>query len=65
MHALVIDVEAAHPGNAMKIAEEIVAPVRTKYAEVLIYIRSVGAPAGAGAHRIQWTPRGGFVESVF
>ncbi len=60
-----IDVEATRPDDAMTIADEIVAPVRAQYAEVLIYVRGVGAPAGAGVHRIQWTPRGGFVHSQF
>jgi hypothetical protein len=65
MNALVIDVEARDPGDAMRIAEEIVAPVRRKYAEILIYIRPAGAGANARVRRIQWTPRGGFVESTF
>lgn len=65
MRALVIDVEARDPGDARQIAEEIVAPVRLKYAEILIYIRPVGTRANTRVRRVQWTPRGGFVESVF
>jgi hypothetical protein len=65
MNALVIDVEARDPDNSRQIAEEIVAPVRRKYAEILIYVRPAGAGANARVRRIQWTPRGGFVESVF
>jgi hypothetical protein len=64
-HALVLDVEAEHPDQARDIASEIVSPVRTKYEEVLIYIRPAGAPPGARVRRIQWTPQGGYVEGSF
>lgn len=63
--ALVIDVEARVPADSAGIAAEIVAPVRGKYEEILIYIRPAGSPAGAKVRRIQWTPDGGFVESSF
>jgi hypothetical protein len=65
MHALVVHVDARRPQDARTIAEEIVAPVRGKYEEILVYVRAAGAPQGARVHRIQWTPRRGFVESEF
>lgn len=65
LEALVVEVEARAPEHSARIADEIVAPVRTKYEEILIYIRPAGAPPGAVVRRIQWTPDGGFVESSF
>jgi hypothetical protein len=63
--AMVIDVEADKPENANQIAEEIVAPLRVKYEEVLVYVRPIGRPANAATRRIEWTPHGGFVESSY
>ena len=63
--AMVVDVEADKPNNAPSIAEEIVAPLRVKYEEVLIYVRPIGNPADALTRRIEWTPRGGFVETSY
>ena len=44
-HAMVIDVEADRPEQAQAIAEEIVAPLRDRYEEVLVYVRPIGSPA--------------------
>src|SRR5262245_25377429 len=63
--AMVIDVEADKPEDARKIAEEIVAPLRAKYEEVLMYVRPIGSPPNATTRRIEWTPRGGFVETSY
>jgi hypothetical protein len=63
--AMVIDVEADKPESARVIAEELVAPLRPKYEEVLIYVRPIGNPANAVTRRIEWTPRGGFVETTY
>jgi hypothetical protein len=64
--AMVIDVEADEPGEAQKIAAEIVEPLRPKhYEEVLIYVRPIGSPLNAVTRRVQWTPRGGFVETAY
>ncbi len=63
--AMVIDVEADIPEDARKIAEELVAPLRVKYEEVLIYVRPIGSPANAVTRRIEWTPRGGFVVTMY
>jgi hypothetical protein len=63
--AMVIDVEADKPEDARNIAEELVAPLRAKYEEVLIYVRPIGSPINTLTRRIEWTPRGGFVETVY
>jgi hypothetical protein len=64
-HAMVIDVEADKPEDAPQIANDIVAPLRATYEEVLIYVRPTGNPAEAIVRRIQWTPHGGFVETRY
>jgi hypothetical protein len=63
--AMVIEVEADKPQDARRIAEELVAPLRAKYEEVLIYVRPIGNPADALTRRIEWTPSGGFVETSY
>jgi hypothetical protein len=63
--AMVIDVEADKPQDARRIAEEIVAPLRAKYEEVLVYVRPIGSPQGALTRRIEWTPRGSFIETSY
>jgi len=63
--AMVIDVEADKPETAKQIATELVAPLRSKYDEVLIYVRPTGNPANAAVRRIQWTPHDGFIESSY
>lgn len=62
---MVIDVEADKPQDARRIAEEIVAPLRARYEEVLVYVRPIGNPRDALTRRIEWTPRGGFVETSY
>ena len=64
-HALVVDVEARNVAQARRIAEQIVEPVRSRgYQEILIYIRKAGDP-DAPMRRVQWTPRGGYVEAAY
>ena len=63
--AMVMDVEADRPEDARTIAAEIVGPLRAKYEEVLIYIRPIGSPLNAVTRRVEWTPRGGFVETMY
>jgi len=63
--AMVIDVEADKPEDARNIAEALVAPLRAKYEEVLIYVRPIGSPINTLTRRIEWTPRGGFVETTY
>jgi hypothetical protein len=63
--AMVIDVEADKPEDARNIAEDLVAPLRAKYEEVLIYVRPIGSPINTLTRRIEWTPGGGFVETTY
>ena len=63
--AMVIDVEAEKPEEARKIAQELVAPLRAKYEEVLVYVRPIGSPLNASTRRVEWTPRDGFVETSY
>jgi len=63
--AMVIDVEADKPGDAVHIAAELVKPLREKYEEVLIYVRPIGSPANAITRRIEWTPGAGFAETSY
>lgn len=61
-HVMVVDVETDRPEQAKQIAVQLVEPVRDRYEEVLIYIRRPGTAGELAARRIQWTPRGGYVE---
>jgi hypothetical protein len=61
--ALVIEVEAADPTDAMAIAKELTEPVRDRYDEVLVYVARLGEGSGATAARIQWTRQHGYVET--
>src|SRR5579864_6015268 len=63
--AMVIDVEADKPGDARRIATQLIEPLRAKYEEVLIYVRPIGSPVNALTRRISWTPGAGFVESSY
>ena len=63
--AMVIDVEADMPDDSLNIAVELVKPLREKYEEVLIYVRPIGRPGNGVTRRIEWTPRGGFVETSY
>jgi len=62
---MVIDVEADKPEDARTIAEEIIAPLRARYEEVLVYVRPIGSPQGGLTRRIEWTPRDGVVETSY
>jgi hypothetical protein len=64
-HAMVMDVEADNPENARNIAEELIAPLRAKYEEILVYVRPIGSPTSAITRRIEWTRRDGFVETTY
>jgi hypothetical protein len=65
-HAMVVEIEAQHPEEALTIAEEVVAPMRVRgYEEILIYVRPQGGGPDAPVRRIQWTRNGGFVETVY
>jgi len=63
--AMVIDVEADRPQEARRIAEDIIAPLRARYEEVLVYVRPIGSPQNTLTRRIEWTPRDGFIETSY
>lgn len=64
--AMVIEVEASRLEDGRAIAIEIVKPLRSRgYEEVLIYVRRPRSRIDAAMRRIQWTPKGGFVETTY
>ena len=64
-HMMVVDVEAERIEEARGIAIQIVEPVRSKgYDEILVYVRQPGSRIPV-VRRVQWTPRGGYVESTY
>ena len=63
---LVVEVQALHLEDAQEIAYQIVAPVLAKgYREILIYVHPPGGFSDGPMRRVQWTPGGGYVESIF
>ena len=64
-HMMVVHVDAERLDEARGIAIQIVDPVRSRgYDEILVYVRQPGRRVPA-VRRVQWTPRGGFVETTF
>lgn len=66
-HVLVVHVETHYIDQAEAIALEIVKPAiaKERYAEILIYFHRPGRPEPLAPRRVQWTPAGGFVETVY
>jgi hypothetical protein len=66
-HVLIVHVETRHLNEARAIARTIVDPIipKEKYAEILIYFHRPGRPDQLVPRRVQWTPKGGYVESVY
>jgi len=62
---MVIDVEADKPQEARDIAETVIAPLRGRYEEVLVYVRPIGSPRNTLTRRIEWTPSSGFIETSY
>ena len=64
---MVVDVDAERIDQALEIAEAIVAPVRARgYQEVLVYVHPRGRhDSTSKIRRVQWTPRGGYVETNY
>ena len=61
--ALVVEAEVIDLADTMASAQAIVEPVRTRYSEVLIYMRRSGAPGRFASRRVQWTAASGYVET--
>jgi len=65
-YMMVVEVETDRTIDASGIAAQVVEPLKGRYDEVLIYIREPGQrPDDLPARRIQWTPRSGYVETVY
>jgi hypothetical protein len=64
-HALVIQVETRHLGDALRIAKEIAGPLEARYTEILVYFHRPGRPDTLPPRRIQWTRVSGYVETDF
>ncbi len=62
-----IEVEVVDPSNAAAVARELVEPLQSQYAEILVYLYAAGE--GSGGHvplkRIEWTRSDGFSELVY
>jgi hypothetical protein len=64
--AMVVEVEASRLEEARAIAIQIVQPMRSRgYEEILIYVRGPQSGMDTAVRRIQWTPNGGYVETVY
>jgi hypothetical protein len=63
--ALVVQAVMPNPADALSNAREIVDPVRSRYSEVLVYVRRSSAPGSQASRRVQWTPASGYVETIF
>lgn len=62
---LVVEIEAERFEEARRIAAQLIEPIKTRgYVEILVYIRQPGRKEPA-VRRVQWTPRGGYVESTY
>ena len=51
--------------EARQIAAAIVEPRRTHFDDILVYVHRVGGSADLAPRRVEWTPRGGYVEIVY
>lgn len=61
--ALVVEVEARHPEDALNIARAISEPERGRFAEILVFISRRGHRDML--RRVQWTPQHGYEETVY
>jgi hypothetical protein len=66
-HVLIVHVETRYLKEARAIARTIIDPILPKdhYAEVLVYFHRPGRPDQLPPRRVQWTPRAGYVETVY
>ena len=64
-NVLIAQVETAHLNDALSIAQQLTEPIKDKYAEVLIYFHRPGRPDTLPPKRVQWTPKTGYVETVY
>ena len=64
-HVMVVHVETRYLDEARAIAQQLVEPVKSRYAEILIYFHRPGRPDLLAPRRVQWTPKDGYVETVY
>ena len=64
-YVLIAHVETDYLVEAVAIAQQIAEPIKTDYAEVLIYFHRPGRPDLVAPRRVQWSPRTGYVEAVY
>jgi hypothetical protein len=61
--ALVIEVEARHPEEALAIARQVCEPELPRYTEILVFIYRPGRREML--RRVQWTREHGYVEDIY
>lgn len=64
-HILVVQVEAERPEHALKVAYQLAEPVKSQYAEILVYFYRPGRRGALAARRVQWTPASGYAEIIY
>ena len=64
-NVLIAQVETDFLHEAVAIAQQLTEPIKSKYAEVLIYFHRPGRPDTLPPRRVQWTPRNGYVETIY
>ena len=65
MREMVVHVEAFDVSKAGQIAATIVEPRRAQFDDILVYVHRVGGSTSLAARRVEWTPRGGYVEIIY
>lgn len=65
MREMVVHVEAFDVTQARQIATAIAEPRRAQFDDILVYVHRVGGSHEMAARRVEWTPRGGYVEIVY
>jgi hypothetical protein len=64
-HVLIAHVETTFLNEAVAIAQQLTEPIKDKYAEVMIYFHRPGRPDTLPPVRVQWTPKGGYIETAY
>ena len=65
LREMVVEVAAEHPERARVIAEAIIEPVHQQYVEILVYVYPINQRRDPLVRRVEWTPRGGYLETSF
>lgn len=64
-HVLVVEVETTRVHEAAEIAQQLAEPVKASYSEIMVYFFGPGGRGRLLAARVQWTPKGGYVETRY